>query len=120
MTVNEVHITGRLAKVTVEETKNGKSIATLIVEVAKPQWMNSSAMDQIKIKAFGKAVFQCADMREGQIVKIVGRVTGNPWQGKIYTDIVGETFEVLVSEAKLKENVPAASVAADDDQELPF
>jgi len=90
---NEVHMTGRLASVTVEPTKNGKEIAKLIVETDAPEWMNTTTKDQTQVIVFGKSIELVRGFKAGDLISVLGRVRGREYNGKWYTDVIGEKFK---------------------------
>src|SRR5262245_5509659 len=93
---NEVLITGDLESVNVEDTKNGKKMARLVIQTDPPAWMkNVTAKDRTQVIVFGNTVRDVEGFRPGQCVSLMGRARGREYNGKWYCDIIGEKFKVI-------------------------
>ena len=117
--INEVRLTGTLTDVRIEDTKGGKKLAKLTVETDPPSWMkNVTEKDRTQIIVFGKTVAEAEKLKAGQCVSILGRTRGREYNGRWYTDVIGEKFKVMGAAALPP--VARAEQPPIDDSEVPF
>jgi hypothetical protein len=112
---NEVRLTGVLAEISVEKTTKGKDIAKLVIAVDAPSWMDSADKVRIPVTVIGKTVLAVRSLKPGIGISMLGRVDGREYQGKLYTNIVGEKFKELAAPAPVAN--PPSEVMDDD---VPF
>ncbi len=95
MASNEVKLEGRIVSVSIEQTKAGKDMARIVIAVERPEWMKDATLEHIPLMAFGRNVNDVRDYQPGIGVQVLGRVSGNEYQGKTYASIVGERFHAF-------------------------
>lgn len=114
---NRFDLTGTLNRIDRFETKAGKTMLTLILDVDK-----GSKYPQIcPVKIFGRTADMASDWHAGDVLEITGRLGGRDWQGRVFGDIVAESVEVVSASAKPENGggaVPAKE--AEDPGSIPF
>jgi len=118
--INEVRLTGTLTNLSVEQTPKGKKVARLTVETDPPSWMkNVTEKDKTQVVVFGRTVEEAEKLKEGQCVSILGRARGREYNGRWYTDIIGEKFKTIGA----AQRPPVANpnpAPSPDDGDVPF
>lgn len=113
-TENKIKLTGAVVEAKAETTSNGKELFKLIVETDPPSWMtNVTAKDRTQVLVFGKTVNEAKKIQEGHVVTIGGRLRGREYNGRWYTDVIGESFKIVGGGPKPKHTERTAG--ADDD-----
>ena len=82
---------GRLDRIDTFTTKNGKEIITLVLQV------EGAYPKLVPIKFWGRTAEAASALTVGDVVEVTGHLGGREWNGKVYADIEGETFEVVVA-----------------------
>lgn len=80
---------GQLLRRDVFETKTGKEIVTLVLEV-----QGGKFKQLIPIKLFGEQANKYADIPLGSKLRIRGNIGGREWQGKVFADITANEIQV--------------------------
>ena len=91
MSKNRFDLTGTLNRIDSFETKTGKTILTLILDVEK----DSKYPQIVPCKIFGRMVDMASDWKPGDILEVTGRLGGRDWNGRVFGDIVAESVEVV-------------------------
>jgi len=113
-TRNELKLAGKLVGLVVEETKNGKEVVRLLVEVDPPSWAKNAEMERVPVDAFGYAAKDAKKLSEGALVAISGRIRGREYNGKHYSNCVADKVEMVAApvadepagEEEASDNVP--------------
>ena len=108
--LNHFTITGPIAHVDVRQSKAGKDILTIVLDIDK----DSKYPQTVPIKVFGQLANDSARWRSGVVLEIEGRLGGRDWNGKVYGDNVAESVKVV-------EDCTSDDCAPDpSDDETPF
>jgi hypothetical protein len=111
-TDNKFTLTAKLDRIDTFETKTGKKILTLILDV------DGKFPQKVPVKLFGRLAEEFGTCAPGTMLAIAGRLGGREWSGKVYGDNVADTVEVVGEVAQAKGAVPSG--AADDSFDPPF
>lgn len=105
---------GRVDRVDTYTTKAGKQIVTVVVQV------EGAYPKLVPIKFWGRTADDAAQLKKGDVIDASGHLGGREWSGKVYGDIEGERFDVIV-EGKQTE-LPGATPdkPAEDPGSIPF
>jgi hypothetical protein len=93
MSKNRFDLEGTLNRIEKFETKAGKTMLTLIVDVDK----QSKYPKIVPVKIFGRTADAAGELRSGDILSITGRLGGRDWNGRVFGDIVAESIEVIAA-----------------------
>ncbi|MEN6547582.1 MAG: DUF3127 domain-containing protein [Armatimonadia bacterium] len=88
---NRFDLTGTLNRIDRFETKAGKTMLTLILDVDK----GSKYPQVCPVKIFGRTADMASDWHTGDVLEITGRLGGRDWNGRVFGDIVAESVEVV-------------------------
>ena len=113
---------GRIDRIDTFTTKSGKDIITLVLQV------EGTYPKLVPIKFFGRTAEAASALTVGDVVEVTGHLGGREWNGKVYGDIEGETFEVVAEASGNRAGGGTAQhrdVRADDppppsDDDIPF
>jgi single-stranded DNA-binding protein len=91
MSKNRFDLTGTLNRIDRFETKTGKTILTLVLDVDK----DTKYPQLVPCKIFGRTADMASDWHPGDVLEITGRLGGRDWNGRVFGDIVAESVEVV-------------------------
>jgi len=103
--------TGTLSRIDVFNTKGGKSIKTLVLEV-----QDGKFPQQVPIKVFGQLAERV--FTPGDVMTVNGRYGGRDYQGKCYGDATAQAIEVIGRDESMAKT--QAQGGAQSDQDVPF
>lgn len=110
-TENSFKLSGAVTDLRVEQTKTGKTVVKLSVGVDPPAFMKNASIVNVPVTVFGRSAEQAKDLKVGQSVIVNGRLGGHEYNGRVYPDIIGDSFTV----------VDGGTVSAPtDDSTMPF
>ena len=105
------HGTGTLRRIDAQTTKAGKSIKTLVLEVADDRFPQ-----MVPVKVFAQLAERVFHV--GDVMTVNGRVGGRDYNGRCYGDMVAQAIEVIGRDEQAQQNLPAHR---DEDPDLvPF
>jgi hypothetical protein len=107
---NKFTLTAKLDRIDRFETKTGKTILTLILDV------EGKFPQKVPVKLFGRLAEEFGTCAPGTTLAITGRLGGRDWNGKVYGDNVADTIEVVGEVAQAK----GADVPPPSDDDTPF
>ena len=113
---NRFDLTGTLNRIERFETKSGKTMLTLILDVDK----GSKYPQVCPVKIFGRTADMAGDWHPGDVLEITGRLGGRDWNGRVFGDIVAESVEVVSGQQELPTGKPLSEPAPDEDPGIPF
>lgn len=109
--INTFTLEGKVLRVETFVTKAGKSIQTVVIEIPDDKFPS-----QCGVKFWGRTAEKAATLAPGTTVNITGKLGGREWQGRTFSEVIGQAFEVIGE-------IPAAQgslVPEDDDSSVPF
>jgi len=81
MTINQVQIEGTLTAVDFDQTKNGKDLARITIEVDAPGW-KGGGKESVYATAFSRSATRCKELGSGQLVSVTGRLSCRTFEGR--------------------------------------
>lgn len=111
--MNRFQIQGKLRNIDTFVTKNDKTILTLVLEV--PGY--GGRVDPVAYKVLGRLVPIAQGLPVGGMVEITGKMGGRESNGRVFSELVAESVEVLGGQHKT-EKAPSADDS--DDSSIPF
>ena len=112
--INTVTVSGKVVKdLELIPAKNESHWGDLILEVR-----GVKGSQKIKVKLFGETADRNHDLKAGDEVVVQGRISGNEWQDKVYTDFVANQINLTNRQRPEPEDLEKESVDWDKNYEF--